>query len=101
MENSKHWEAREIKLGNVRVGKRKVVVFKALSDLPSIAEISADCGCTTLKWSDKDKALAVTFKAGKFPRHIVGAIQPFTKRIYVTFEDKSVDILTLTGTKIR
>ena len=50
MENSKHWEVREIKLGNVRVGKQKVVVFKALSDLPSIAEISADCGCTTLKW---------------------------------------------------
>ena len=68
--------------------------------MPSIAEISADCGCTTLKWSDKDKALAVTFKAGKFPKHIVGAIQPFTKRIYVTFEDESVDILTLTGTKV-
>ena len=46
MENNKHWEAREIKLGNVKVGKQIVVVFKTLSDLPSIAEISADCGCT-------------------------------------------------------
>lgn len=96
-----HWVNTYINIGNVRKGKSVVVTFKAKITIPKIVNLEASCGCVKLSYSERDKELYATFKAGNFPNHILEDTLPISQFIKVFYADKTTEDLTLAGNKIR
>lgn len=95
-----HWKTPEINLGVIKAGSPRKVVFQANEDIPTIKLIAPYCGCTATKYDEKTKELVITYSNSAIPDQVQGA-QTITKRIDITYEDDSVDILTIKATRIR
>lgn len=95
-----HWINSEVNLGTIKAGPSKTVVFKALDTIPAIKSIVPYCGCTATSYDLNSKELHIVYSNGAIPSQVVGA-QSISKRIDITYEDDSVDVLIIKATKIR
>jgi hypothetical protein len=95
-----YWANPEIKLGIIKAGSPKKVVFKGLETMPVIKVIAPYCGCTTTNYNDLTKELEITYSNSKLPDQVQGA-QVSEKRIDITYEDDTTEVLTIKSTRIR
>lgn len=71
-----------------------------MPNIPAIAKIKGDCGCTKGTFDTTTKQLTVLYNAGEIPKQVLGN-QSIWKTIRVIYQDGSEDVLTITGTKTR
>ena len=95
---------KEINFGKVRKGEKKEFRFSFLENAPKVLRVTVGCKeCLSYKLYNEHKELQVTYKAGPFPIHLgpgVSAV-PLHKTVTVVYEDNVVDVIVLTGTKIK
>jgi hypothetical protein len=63
------WENQTIELGSILENSTHDFRFIYNGDL-EIKEMTASCGCTKPVHKPEEKAIEVTFKAGKVPKHL-------------------------------
>jgi len=95
-----HWKNPSIHLGVIKAGAPKKVIFKGLKEIPEIKAITPYCGCTTTNFDKVNKELTITYSNSTIPNQVQGA-QSIKKRIDITYEDETTEILTITATRIR
>jgi hypothetical protein len=95
-----HWKNPTIHLGVIKAGSPKKVTFKGLEEIPEIKAIIPHCGCTTTNFDKVNKELTITYSNSQIPNQVQGP-QAIKKRIDITYEDESTEILTITATRIR
>lgn len=95
-----HWKNPSIHLGVIKAGAPKKVIFKGLDTIPAISTIVPYCGCTTTNYDKISKELVITYANSAIPNQVQGA-QSIKKRIDITYEDETTEILTITATRIR
>jgi len=64
-----NWETIHKNIGNVIVGKKQKIIFKATDSLPEIRGLNSSCGCSIPKYDPENKILTVTYKPGSIPIH--------------------------------
>lgn len=95
-----HWKNPTVNLGAIKAGKPVKITFIALNTIPKIKEVKPYCGCTASKYDEVKKELNVTYSNAAVPPQVTG-IQSVNKRIDIKYEDGTVDVLTIKGSKIR
>lgn len=95
-----HWINPEINLGIIKAGAPRKIVFKASDTIPPIKIIAPYCGCTATSYNLDTRELYITYSNVAIPPQVQGA-QSTTKRIDITYEDDSVDILIIKATRVR
>jgi hypothetical protein len=95
-----HWKNPTIHLGVIKAGSPKKVTFKGLDTIPTITTIVPHCGCTTTNFDKVKGELVITYANSTIPNQVQGA-QSIKKRIDITYEDETTEILTITATRIR
>lgn len=95
-----HWINPTINLGVIKAGSSKKVTFKALDTIPKITQITPYCGCTTTSYNPDRKELVINYSNAAIPPQVIG-VQAITKRIDITYEDGTIEVLTIKATKIR
>jgi hypothetical protein len=95
-----HWKNPEINLGIIKAGSPKKMIFTALESVPTIKAITPYCGCTATDYNPVTRELKITYSNGEIPAQVQGA-QATTKRIDITYEDDTVDVLIIKATRIR
>ena len=95
-----HWKNPIISLGVIKAGSPKKVTFNALDTIPTISTIAPYCGCTTTNFDKVKGELVITYTNSTIPNQVQGA-QSIKKRIDITYEDETTEILTITATRIR
>lgn len=89
------WESKNIKLGQIKAGKKVEVVFKALEPL-NIDYMSSSCGCSSPKQVD-DKII-VTYTPGYVPIHLQHLGQYKTKKkITIYYKDNTSEVLSFSS----
>jgi len=95
-----YWEKSEINLGVIKAGSPKRIVFKALETIPAIKTIVPYCGCTATQFDKQTKELVITYSNALIPEQVQGN-QATQKRINITYEDDTAEILTIKATRTR
>jgi hypothetical protein len=96
-----NWASKEAQIGNVKVGSKKKITFKAAKDL-QIKEVKSGCSCSKPKWNPKEGELSVIYTAKRFPKHLSQLTsQSIQVSIRVYYEDSSMEYLYIKGTKKR
>jgi hypothetical protein len=95
-----HWINPEINLGIIKAGSPRKLMFTAFETIPVIKTIIPYCGCTTTSYDPVRKELIITYSNAAIPIQVQGA-QATTKRIDITYEDDSVEVLIIKATRIR
>lgn len=95
-----HWINPTINLGIIKAGSSKKVTFKAFDTIPKITQITPYCGCTTTSYRPDRKELVINYSNAAIPPQVIG-VQAITKRIDITYEDGTMEVLTIKATKIR
>ena len=96
----KHWKETEISFGTIKEHTTKKIVFTALNNIPQIADITAQCGCTKPSYDSETKLMTIKYSAGYIPKHLTGS-QSIRKMVTVKYVDGTEDILFITGTKLK
>ena len=96
----KYWKKSDLFLGVIKAGTPKKVVFEALATIPKVTNIVASCGCTSFFYDEKNKRLTVTYSNNHIPNQVQGP-QSISKRIDVTYDTGTSEILTIKATRIR
>lgn len=95
-----HWKNPEIHLGVIKAGSPKKVTFESLEGIPEIKTIAPYCGCTTTDYDKVKGELAITYSNSTIPNQVQGP-QSIRKRIDITYEDGTTEILNITAIRIR
>jgi hypothetical protein len=95
-----HWINPTINLGVIKAGYSKKVTFKALDTIPRIKQITPYCGCTTTSYKPNRRELIINYSNAAIPPQVIG-VQAITKRIDITYEDDTMEVLIIKATKIR
>lgn len=95
-----HWINPEINLGIIKAGSPRKLMFTAFETIPVIKTIIPYCGCTATSYDPVRKELIITYSNAAIPVQVQGA-QATTKRIDITYEDDSVEVLIIKATRIR
>lgn len=95
-----HWKNPNINLGVIKAGSPKTVVFQALPNIPNIVKIYPYCGCTTTHHDKKNGTLTITYSNSNIPFQVQGP-QSISKRIDITYDTGTTDVLTIKATRIR
>ena len=95
-----NWKTKHINLGEIAVGKKRIITFTCLEDLGIIKNMVSTCGCSTPK--RKDNNIIVTFVPGPVPLHLASVkFYVTTKQIKITYADGTQDILSFTAKVIK
>jgi len=95
-----HWINPTVNLGIIKAGSAKRIVFQATDTIPTIKSIEPYCGCTATEYKEETKELVITYSNGVIPPQVEGP-QATTKRIDITYEDDTADVLIINATRIR
>lgn len=96
-----HWKEQELSFGTIKENSSSLTLkFHALSTIPEIDELHADCGCTKPKYDADTKILSVVFKAGYIPKHLTTR-QVVRKMITVRYKNGEKEYLYINGIKIK
>lgn len=95
-----HWINPTVNLGIIKAGSAKRIVFQGADTIPAIKVIAPYCGCTTTDYNIETKELIITYSNGVIPPQVEGP-QATTKRIDITYEDDTADVLIINATRIR
>ena len=90
-----NWKDRIIRLGNLKVGKKKEIIFKRLNTEKEIKSLTSSCGCSKPIYNHSKEEIIVIYIPGKIPYHLVSQGYYITsKTITVLYMDGTKDILT-------
>lgn len=95
-----HWEKSEINLGVIKAGSPIKIVFKATETMPKVKAVVPYCGCTATKYNEQTKELAIVYSNSAIPQQVQGN-QSVVKRIDISYEDETSEILTIKATRHR
>ena len=95
-----YWKNPNMNLGVIQAGTPKKVVFQGLANIPKITQIIPYCGCTASHYDEAKKELTITYSNAKIPPQVQGP-QPISKRIDVTYDTGTTDVLTIKATRTR
>lgn len=95
-----YWKEYEKDFGRIKENKDVLFTFHALANIPEIDSITAQCGCTKVKYEPKDRTLSVVYKSGFIPNHLEN-IQEVVKTILVNYKDGVQEVLLIRGVKER
>ena len=92
------WENKEIKLENIKIGKKQEVIFKPLKELPLIKSLSSSCGCSVPTYSKEKRELKVVFTPNPIPKHLQAqGFYNTRKTITVVYIDGTKDVLSFSA----
>jgi hypothetical protein len=96
-----HWKNPIVNLGAIKAGTPVKITFVALSTIPKIKAVKPYCGCTASKYDETKKELNVTYSNRAIASHVGPAPQGIAKRIDIEYENGTVEVLTIKGSRLR
>lgn len=92
-----NWERQSRYIGDVKVGVKTVIKFKAVN-ISKIRTLQSSCGCSTPRYDEETKEIIVSFTPNPIPRHLRGqGYYKATKTITVAYVDGTKDVLSFTA----
>jgi len=99
----KNWKDKRININKVKENSSISAVFQGTANMLKIKNITVGCKkCTDYKFDEKTNKLTVTLKLGSIPIHLKERDDiPFRKTITVYYNNSTLDVLEIIGTKIK
>lgn len=89
------WKNKVQNLGELKVGRKKKIIFKRTSTELNIKSITSSCGCSKPFYDEINKQIIVTYTPKKIPHHLKSqGYYNSVKHITVFYEDGTKDVLT-------
>lgn len=95
---------KNIDFGTITPKNKKYFRFVFPEGFPGVQSIDVGCKkCVSYKYYPEQRELQVTYQAGDFPKHLSKAVKtvPIYKTVTIVYNDLSIDVITLSGTKSR
>jgi len=94
------WKNKHINIGEVKVGKKKMITFNGLENLPEIRSMTSTCGCSAPKIEGNN--IVVIFVAPSIPLNkITIGYDNIIKQVKIIYRDGTQDTLSFSAKIIK
>lgn len=95
---AKYWKEGTINFGEKPTNTTINVIFQSTEDIPDILDIRPECGCTLVKYDEKNKTLTAVYRSKDIPYHLKKyGFYSVKKYITIDYKNGEHDVLTLHG----